>query len=690
LKGPRLEIPLFAGDDPIGWLQQCEKFFDMSGTPYEQWVNIASGHFFGRANVWLKNICVPWQMVDWQQFCQMIADRFTQANAHEAVEKLKNIQQTTSVAAYIDQFEECVQLVRRDHPYLQEAFLMSCFIGGLRADIKHDVSGQRPRGILEAYWFAKNYENAAAAKKTYYQASYGRNRGNIPHTSFKYRVAKQMQNTATDRQAAHTGPADRPTRQCWYCKEPWNREHRCRQGRTLHIMQEIEEEDTQETLATTVASPTEPTYHTAPNTPDNTNVQPELMQLSTHAVEGMAGLATFCLLLQIGNYQAVALVDSGSSHTFMNYKFAIASNCVMKKALAKKISIAGGGHLVSDATVHNLAYHIQGHDFCSNFHVLPLETYDIILGIDWMYDVSPVTLDLPLRLLTVHQNGKPIELTDHTLPPQKCILTEEVMNKLLSKSILGYIIQINALHTERQEIVQKLSAEIEELINSFAEVFSEPTSLPPSRTCDHSVTLQPGAHPPNLRPYRVPHMQKDSMEKIITKLLKSGEIQASLSPFSSPAVMVRKRDGSWRLCIDYRLLNSITIKNKFPMPVIEDLLDEIYGATIFSKLDLLSGYHQIRMNTTDILKTAFKTHMGHYEYVVMPFGLTNAPATFQNLMNTIFKEHLRKFILVFFDDILIYSKSHKEHIQHLNIVMEILKKNSLYAKLSKLHLLFLK
>jgi hypothetical protein len=115
LKGPRLEIPLFDGEDPIGWLQQCEKFFDMSGTPYEQWVNIATWHFYGRENTWLKNICVPWQMVNWQQFCQMIADRFTQANAHEAVERLKNIQQTSSVQTYIDQFEECVQLVHRDH-----------------------------------------------------------------------------------------------------------------------------------------------------------------------------------------------------------------------------------------------------------------------------------------------------------------------------------------------------------------------------------------------------------------------------------------------------------------------------------------------------------------------------------------------------------------------------------------------
>jgi hypothetical protein len=136
---------------------------------------------------------------------------------------------------YIDQFEECVQLVRRDHPYFQEAFLMSCFIGGLREDIKHDVSGQRPRGILEAYWFAKVYENAAAAKKAYYQSNYRRGRGTFTHSNFKVPMNKQTNQPTQEKPVPHFN-TDRPARQCWYCKEPWNREHRCRQGKTLHIL----------------------------------------------------------------------------------------------------------------------------------------------------------------------------------------------------------------------------------------------------------------------------------------------------------------------------------------------------------------------------------------------------------------------------------------------------------------------
>ena len=220
-------------------------------------------------------------------------------------------------------------------------------------------------------------------------------------------------------------------------------------------------------------------------------------------------------------------------------------------------------------------------------------------------------------------------------------------------------------------------------MQEFAGIFEEPKTLPPHRRHDHRINLKEGVSLVNVRPYRYAALQKDVIEQTIRDMLEAGVIRPSQSPYSSPIVLVKKKDGTWRLCVDYRQLNKHTVLDKFPIPVVEELLDELHGAAYFSKIDLRSGYWQVRRHPEDVPKIAFRTHEGHYEFLVMPFGLTNAPSTFQALMNHIFKPYLRKFILVFFDDILIYSPSYDQHLTHLRTAFGVLKQHTLFAKMSK-------
>ncbi|KAK4407587.1 Transposon Ty3-G Gag-Pol polyprotein [Sesamum angolense] len=263
----------------------------------------------------------------------------------------------------------------------------------------------------------------------------------------------------------------------------------------------------------------------------------------------------------------------------------------------------------------------------------------------------------------------------------------KVVNSIPSKgSTCSFISHdfASRVHASIESLGHDLCVSMPAVVREFPNVFPEELpGLPPHREVDFEIDTIPGAAPISITPYRMALLELKELKKQLEELLDKGFIRPSISPWGAPVLFVKKKDGSMRLCIDYRQLNRITIKNKYPLPRIDDLLDQLKGATVFSKIDLRSGYWQLWVEEGSIPKTAFRTRYGHYEFVVMPFGLTNAPAAFMSLMNKTLQPFLDQFVIVFIDDILIYSSSREEHEQHLRTVLQILREKQLYAKFIK-------
>ena len=242
--------------------------------------------------------------------------------------------------------------------------------------------------------------------------------------------------------------------------------------------------------------------------------------------------------------------------------------------------------------------------------------------------------------------------------------------KMLGKGCQGYLAYVLNREVEPLELQQI------PVVGEFLDLFPEELpGLPPEREVEFSIELLPGTSPISRAPYRMEPTELRELKAQLQDLIDKGFIRPSTSPWGAPVLFVKKKDGTLRLCVDYRQLNKATVKNKYPLPRIDDLFDQLQGTEYFSKIDLQSGYHQLRIKRGDTLKTAFRTRYGHYEFQVLPFGFTNAPAAFMDLMNRVFRPYLDRFVIVFIDDILIYSKSQEEHEEHLRAVLQVLRRN---------------
>jgi len=408
----------------------------------------------------------------------------------------------------------------------------------------------------------------------------------------------------------------------------------------------------------------------------------EFTKISLNAIVGSPSLKTMRIIGFLRYQRVTVLIDSGSTHNFVDVELVSLLGLQLVQHKGVEVRVANGQIVPSPGKCQAVTLKLQDFSFSAEFFVLPLASCQVVLGVQWLRPLGPILWDFGKLTMQFSYLDKPIQLQGMHQGPSLC-LEEATSFKMSRVDSRGVWLQLVSTVMKDDVAYSFQQGPLQELLQQFGDVFQEPKGLPRPWSHDHVITLQEGISPVSVRLYRYPFYQKEEIEKIVRDLLQTSVIRPSHSPFSSPILLVRKADGTWRMWMDYRALNKVTIKDKFPIPVIDELLDELWGARVFSKLDLRSGYHQIQVVDSDIPKTAFITHEGHYEFLVMPFGLTNAPSTFQGLMNHIFNPYLRKFILVFFDDILVYSKDFEAHLGHLKPTLELLRQHQLYAKKSK-------
>ncbi|KAL4016769.1 hypothetical protein IC575_024426 [Cucumis melo] len=391
-----------------------------------------------------------------------------------------------------------------------------------------------------------------------------------------------------------------------------------------------------------------------------------------------AGTVVTGTLPILGHY-ALVLFDSGSSHSFISSAFVLHARLEVEPLHhVLSVSTPSGECMLSKEKVKACQIEIAGHVIEVTLLVLDMLDFDVILGMDWLA-ANHASIDCSHKEVTFN----PPSMASFKFKGEGSKSLPQVISairasKLLSQGTWGILASV----VDTKEVDVSLSSE--PVVRDYPDVFPEELpGLPPHREVEFAIELKPGTVPISRAPYRMAPTELKELKVQLQELLDKGFIRPSLSPWGAPVLFVKKKDGSMRLCIDYRELNKVTVKNRYPLPRIDDLFDQLQGATVFSKIDLRSGYHQLRIKDGDVPKTAFRSRYGHYEFIVMSFCLTNAPAVFMDLMNRVFREFLDTFVIVFIDDILIYSKTEAEHEEHLRIVLQTLRDNKLYAKFSK-------
>ncbi|XP_021997556.1 uncharacterized protein LOC110894637 [Helianthus annuus] len=582
---------------PFDWIFQADNYFTYYSVSVDQRITLAGFHFTGEAISWYKYLANNHLLGTWTTFTRVLELRFGPSDYenHQAV--LFKLKQTSTVQAFQAEFEKISNCVIG----LSTEALRNCFISGLKSEIQSELALHKPTTIHDAIGLARRIEDKFASllpTKPPYNPRTFSNPSTSMTTKPNTTILSEPFLQAAPKSTPPTPPRPLPLTRlspkglqkrcaeglCYRCPERYFPGHKCNPPQFLIILDNEEHPD-----------------HTTTDQIDQllSEQPPELLILSTAAYFGLHSPKTLRVTGRINGHNVNVLVDSGSTHNILHPRLAAFLQLTTNEVLPFSVMVGNGEHLQCKGYIPNVSLTLNKQVFQVPLYVLPIEGADVVLGMEWLGSLAPVTADFSIPTITFVKDDHPF------------ILTGESLNTIVSPSSLNTLLKhasIASMHTlvfHHQPTAPPTppplyhpKPTIHSLLQQFAILFHTPHDLPPPRKHDQYIPTLPDAKPVNVKPYRYPHYQKQVMTDLIKEMLRDGIIQPSHSPYSSPVP---------------------------------------HGATVFSKIDLRTGYHQIRVASCDIGKTVFHTIDGHYEFLVMPFGLTNAPSTFQSAMNDLFR-----------------------------------------------------
>ncbi|KAL0546911.1 hypothetical protein IC582_016830 [Cucumis melo] len=658
------------------WLSSLETIFRYMKCPEDQKIKCAVFMLTDRGTAWWETtermLGGDVSQITWQQFKESFYAKFFSASLRDAKrQEFLNLEQGDMT---VEQYDAEFDMLSRFAPEMiaTEAARADKFVRGLRLDIQGLVRAFRPATHADALCLAVDLslqERANSSKTAGRGSTSGQKRKAeqqpvpVPQRNFRsggeFRRFQQKPFEAGEAARGkplcttcgkhHLGRCLFETRTCFKCRQEGHTADRC----SLRLTGNAQNQGA--------------------GAPHQGRV------FATNKTEAeKAGTVVTGTLPVLGHY-ALVLFDSGSSHSFISSTFVLHARLEVEPLHhVLSVSTPSGECMLSKAKVKTCQIKIAGHVIEVTLLVLDMLDFDVILGMDWLA-ANHASIDCSRKEVTFNPPSRAsFKFKGEGSRSLPQVISVIRASKLLNQGTWGILASV----VDTREADVSLSSE--PVVRDYPDVFPEELpGLPPHREVEFAIELEPGTVPISRAPYRMAPAELKELKVQLQELLDKGFIRPSVSPWGAPVLFVKKKDGSMRLCIDYRELNKVTVKNRYPLPRIDDLFDQLQGATVFSKIDLRSGYHQLRIKDEDVPKTAFRSRYGHYEFVVMSFGLTNALAVFMDLMNRVFREFLDTFVIVFIDDILIYSKTEAEHEKHLRMVLQTLRDNKLYAKFSK-------